>query len=74
MMKRALRRLNGAIPTGEASTIADTGRSAAHVTASGAPNEWPTTAGRSTPIWSTASPISRTASVNENGSRTSESP
>ncbi len=62
------------MPTGEQATTPATGRSAAHATANGAPNEWPSTTGRSAPIVAAASAIVRTASGRENGSIMSDPP
>ena len=42
-------RSNANIPTGEAATRDRTGRRAAQCTATGAPSEWPSSAGRSAP-------------------------
>ncbi len=71
---RARRSWSGTIPTGEHATIPATGRSAAHATASGAPNECPITTGRSAPTRATASAIRRAAAGNVNGSSMSDPP
>ncbi len=72
--KRARRSSSGIMPIGEHATTPATGRRAAQATASGAPNEWPTTTGRSISTRSMACAIRLTAASNVNGSSGSEPP